>query len=1582
MSPASPATWFALAALALVTLPGIANAVVVQITSNISSSQSWGTPGSGATVTADVFWVRNNINVNSTFTLTVLPGVIIKLDPGVSITVFGALQAQGTNAGNIIITSYKDDAVGGDTNGDGASVGNPSDWQGLIFTSMSPDTSRLTYTQVRFAGYGAHGALTFQGVSGKVVNCTLQKNYSAVDMTGTATPLLVDTIAQQSTSTPTMQDPSAAPVLNRFAFSQGDNGYDAFGVHGGTFSGTMTLAKQAATVGVTTYPNVTYVLLSSLSINASSTLNLAAGITLKMTSGAYITSSGTLNMIGTVTDTIRVTSVLDDAFGSPGDTNHNGSSNSPQRDDWNGLYWYAGSGGAMSYCRVRFGTNNSGYGMVDLTNTNLSITNSVLSDAAHGVVARGTASPTLNTVTIANCTSTPVMQSLTAAPTYTSLTFLNNTYTGVGLIGEAISASAHLTQRTVAGFANITYVMIGGILTINSPATVTIDPGIVIKFTPGTGITVENVLDAEGTAPSPIVFTSYRDDAYGNPADTNGDGSTLPAVGDWNQIYYDDTSVDASCKLTNSVIRYGGVYPYYTEVDCVRASPTITGNTFSNCNSAVRIEGPSTPNFSNNVVSTTTSVPIMMSAMADPTLTGNTFTSCGIYGIGLIGETLTQSAVIKYRPSVTFSTPPNAVFAYVPFNTITVPVGMTLTIQPSVVLKMNGGGTWFDIFGALNAVGGTGTGRVVFTSFKDDNDGGGDTNGDVGATIGTPGDWGSIYIEDSSVDAACVIRNALVAYGANSQYGAISTFNASPKLAAIDFIGNGTGLTCAGTSAPSCDSLNFVSSSYLPIVLSLMSSPTFAHMTFSNNSWTALGLLGETVTQSCTLNPRSFGTGILNPMAYIPTGNITIGAGVTCTIAPGNVLKLGRIFSENFGYAITVNGALNATGTSGSPIFFTSTADDGIGGDTHGDGGLTQPATDNWQGIIYSVGGLGTSALAYCRFRYGGYSGGPVVSMNSVNVPISNCTFYTCSTAIATLGNAAPAISNVQVDTCYIPVRISLVSNPTFTNVNYVNNTFTVIGVVNETLAQDALWKIRPISGRLNMPYLVDGSFGVGPGATLTMQPGVIVKLAGGSIDIQKAISAIGRTVPESLVVFTSYRDDSYGGKSWTNPSATSPNYSDWSSILIENTAIDASCVFRDCVLRYGGSGSNGAIRCINSSPTIDSTIVAYNSCGISAEGASNPLIHGSSLYGNQNYAVNNSGNAFCVTATGNYWGAANGPNDTNATADLCGTATNAGSGDIVSQNVNYAGFVTTGLQNPLLGDVSLNGQVRAYDASLVLQSLVSLVLTPLQKLVANVDNSAAIDNTDASLILQFVAGLIPALPGNATRIHPLSPAEQMQIASAARRMQGTFTLRAGTPRRVSDTWELPILADGNAEIFGAEVTLSGPAAATFTGATVASGAMEADGLVDGTAKLAMASATPIAAGEIATLRFPATGSTWQAPTITFARVNSSIVSPGASGLVPAHAYFATPWPNPTGGAATLRLGISSSEGGALARVTVYDVAGRLVRTVHDGALSPGVHELVWDLRDGAGHPAAPGVYLVCAETGGFRSVQRLVVVR
>ena len=64
--------------------------------------------------------------------------------------------------------------------------------------------------------------------------------------------------------------------------------------------------------------------------------------------------------------------------------------------------------------------------------------------------------------------------------------------------------------------------------------------------------------------------------------------------------------------------------------------------------------------------------------------------------------------------------------------------------------------------------------------------------------------------------------------------------------------------------------------------------------------------------------------------------------------------------------------------------------------------------------------------------------------------------------------------------------------------------------------------------------------------------------------------------------------------------------------------------------------------------------------------------------------------------------------------------------------------------------------------------------------------------------------------------------------------------------------------------------------------------------------------------------------------------------------------------PNPFREAATIAY--SLPEAGRVT-VGVYDVAGRLVRNVVDGAVEAGLHAAQWDGRDGSGRPVAAGVY-------------------
>ena len=64
------------------------------------------------------------------------------------------------------------------------------------------------------------------------------------------------------------------------------------------------------------------------------------------------------------------------------------------------------------------------------------------------------------------------------------------------------------------------------------------------------------------------------------------------------------------------------------------------------------------------------------------------------------------------------------------------------------------------------------------------------------------------------------------------------------------------------------------------------------------------------------------------------------------------------------------------------------------------------------------------------------------------------------------------------------------------------------------------------------------------------------------------------------------------------------------------------------------------------------------------------------------------------------------------------------------------------------------------------------------------------------------------------------------------------------------------------------------------------------------------------------------------------------------------------------------------------ARLTLYDVSGRLVRDLFDGTLEAGRHELQWNGRDEAGGTVSAGVYFVRISTTEGTGTARHVVLR
>jgi len=92
----------------------------------------------------------------------------------------------------------------------------------------------------------------------------------------------------------------------------------------------------------------------------------------------------------------------------------------------------------------------------------------------------------------------------------------------------------------------------------------------------------------------------------------------------------------------------------------------------------------------------------------------------------------------------------------------------------------------------------------------------------------------------------------------------------------------------------------------------------------------------------------------------------------------------------------------------------------------------------------------------------------------------------------------------------------------------------------------------------------------------------------------------------------------------------------------------------------------------------------------------------------------------------------------------------------------------------------------------------------------------------------------------------------------------------------------------------------------------------------------------------------------------------------------PASALYGS-FPNPCSHGARISLGLARSD---RARLQIHDVHGRLVRTVLDSQLSPGLHDVEWDGRNGEGQTVATGTYFYRLQCADVVQTRRLIVMK
>ncbi|MBM3285917.1 MAG: T9SS type A sorting domain-containing protein [Candidatus Eisenbacteria bacterium] len=81
--------------------------------------------------------------------------------------------------------------------------------------------------------------------------------------------------------------------------------------------------------------------------------------------------------------------------------------------------------------------------------------------------------------------------------------------------------------------------------------------------------------------------------------------------------------------------------------------------------------------------------------------------------------------------------------------------------------------------------------------------------------------------------------------------------------------------------------------------------------------------------------------------------------------------------------------------------------------------------------------------------------------------------------------------------------------------------------------------------------------------------------------------------------------------------------------------------------------------------------------------------------------------------------------------------------------------------------------------------------------------------------------------------------------------------------------------------------------------------------------------------------------------------------------------------PNPASGRTTIRFSLAAPKH---VEIRIFDVGGRLVRTLVDGPMEQGGHTAAWDGKSDAGKSVGAGVYWASMRSGAFSSTRKLVI--
>ena len=1441
----------------------------------------------GGTIDSNISWNKtmvpvvvldSHVTIDAGATLTINPGAIVKWRDQLVLYVNGRLDAVGTEAEPIIFTSYKDDTAGGDTNGDGsATQPSPGDWyQVRLQDSIN---SHMRYCDLRYGGAGNIGLLYLT-----------YGNY--ID----TPPIINDCVFSHSSSHGIYYTGGAAiePLITDNVFADNSN----YAIYGYSTTALPTIARNAITG----------------------------------TDGIYVRSAAQI-LNNTITDA----------------TNY--------------AFRIAGSGADI--------TNNTTQG-----NTNYAV---YVDDGDH-----------------------------------TLGSFSGNSFAGTGAYPLRLHADdmRKIALNSISGWTGaLAFKCTGGTLTqsatwpvgmpiqmeythttVAAGDTLTLPAGSALKYRDRLLLYVRGTLIADGTPGAPVYFTSAKDDAVGG--DTNGDGNaTTPAPGDWYRIQFEDSPgslmdnvhvlyggysssgavrvyhtlwVDPAPKIQNCTISQSSTQGIYLDGGSASV-PTVAGNTIDNCSDWAIHSNSTTlaPNITDNVIdgargiyvrgpsyiarnlvsnasdyairiggsgcnvasnatngSTNYALYVDDGAFTLDNLSNNTFGGSGVWPLRLHADdvrriaanTITYPNLLGFKVvGGTLST--DAVWhAGVPlviqYTNVTVPDGVTLTMEPGTIVKFDAR-VYFYVYGQLLSDG-TGQDSIYFTSYKDDS-AGGDTNNDGTTTSPAPGDWYRIQIQDAPGSR---LTRTVVRYAGYNNVGAVRLYD-----------------SITSTPAP--------------------------------------------VVQNCTIeNSASYGI-------YVDGGG-----GATPDLS-------GNSFTGCGDYAIYANT------TTQLPTISQNQIDGPRGVYTRSNCSVTQNAVQNATDWAFRVA-----------------AGAPTLNSNTTSGSTGYAVFCDSGTAFTSFAG------NTFNGTGLYPLRIPVdeVRRLPGNTINWPGAL--AIELFGGTIATSATWY------NTGLPYIMLGaSSTVNAGVTLTLDAGVILKWNRYAMTVNGSLICQGNAA--NPVVFTSYRDDDWGGDSNNDGNASQPAAGDWYYLYFPNSAASGQIAYTRFL--YGGysngytvyardndltmtdsvinHGTTYGLYLYNSSGNITRTTLRNQQYGAYCTAGSATRFNRCNIDNNSTYGLYNADAGLTVNAAGCWWGSDTGPYHASSNP--------TGQGNAVSDYVTYAPWSNFEfLPDDVVVDLTSFQSIVPRGGSLDFREVIANTSTEAKSfqkrfLVYNgvgqlyyqfppVPVNLAPEQSQTTIYTLTVPGNVPVdfytlesylydgpthLDSDSIQVQVIehAPSDPERVASSASAavaddrgaapgglralssgtgggsargsrgddLAGIATTRSVEKRAPVARWTLTI--ESRTFSGGSEPHLESVSVTVLEGEPVSPEA-KAEAL-DAARELGL---VPDDAGS---------DSPQDQPTVD---ENRSLPTPRHFGLAPAA-------PNPFNPRTTLRFALTEA---SYARLVVYDSSGRRVATLLEGERAAGEYAVTWDGRNDQGRAVPSGVYHALLEAGENRALRRLLLVK